>query len=255
METGGAPAPAISAFPMRKKKVRRIIAAEEVAIAFSDAQVAELAKIAKLPPATNMGVLAEGLREAACIFVRDASVPTANELHGQIAELFKASAGRQHDDVARLLEDLSPLARDMLPSLPDPEALHDVGQREAACESIEASCQFGGRFVDGRRRPSGKRSRPVWRPYLYAPERRRHFPKREAERDFATWVSIAWFDAAGAEPPRTAHHKADGRDVGPFARFLRQCLRLVGASADPVELINELHRRRRKMVRVSSINP
>jgi hypothetical protein len=237
---------------MRKKKVRRIIAAEEVAIVFSDAQVAELAKIAKLPPATNMGVLAEGVREAARFFARDARVPTANELHGQIAALLKASEERRYDDVARLLGELSPQARYMLPipSLPNPDALHDVDQREAACVSIAASCQFGGQFVQGRKRPSGNRSRPVWRPYLHAPEPQTNFAKRHLERDFVVWLSIAWLEATGAKPSQTARHCDGSRRLGPFARFARECLDHVGApGADIVELINGLHRRRREMER------
>jgi hypothetical protein len=251
METGDTAPPRKVASPTRGAKKSRPILAEDVAAVFNDARVAQLAKAAKPPPGINIAVLAEGVREAARIFVRDASDPTANELHDQIAALLKASERRRYDDLALLLEGLSPQTRDLMPGLPHPGALHDVEQREAACVSIAASCQFGGQFVQGRRRPSGNRSRPVWRPYLYAPDRRRHFPKREAERNFVTLLSIAWFDATGVAPSRTAHHKAAGRDVGPFAKFLRQCLHLVGAGhADVVELLNELHRRRRMQRRM-----
>ena len=40
-------------------------------------------------------------------------------------------------------------------------------------------------------------------------------------------------------PPRTARRADAGRNLGPFARFVEECLRLVGAGyADPVALIN-----------------
>jgi hypothetical protein len=242
----------------RVTKSRSIIALEDVPAVFDAVRIRKLATIAKVPPDADMNAFGAAVRGAARIFARDARVPTDNELHDEIAALLKASEGRWYDDVARLLEKLSPRARDMLcdatPSLeielPLPNALRDVERREAACAAIVSLCQFDGRFVKGRRRPSGKRSRPLWQPYLYAPERRRHFPKREAERDFVMWLSIAWCNATGAAPPRTARHPDATRDVGPFARFVRECLRLVGAGyADVVELINEVHRRRRGVKR------
>src|SRR5262249_162095 len=90
----------------------------------------------------------------------------------------------------------------------------------------------------------GKRSRE-WRPLLYAPELSRHFPKRTAERNFVMWLSMAWLEAVGRPAPRRAHHFAPG----PFARFVQECFRLLGAHAHAVELINQLADRRREMER------
>jgi hypothetical protein len=241
---------------MRTKKDRPIISADDVAVVFNDEQVAELAKTAKLPPGTDMAALAEGVQEAARIFAREASLLTGNELHSEIAGLHKAADRYWYDVLAAMMENLSSQARNMLKErgpagleieLPPPDALRDPARRDGACETIARFCRVGGGYIDGRRRPSGKQSRPTWRQLLHAPEPRRNFAKRDAERNFVLWLSIAWLDATGVPPSRTAHHKADGRDVGPFARFLRRCLRLVGAGdADAVELMNELHRRRRE---------
>jgi hypothetical protein len=55
-----------------------------------------------------------------------------------------------------------------------------------------SSCQIGGQLVEGRRRPSGKRSSPSLRPELYAPAPSRNFLRREAERNFVERLSIAW---------------------------------------------------------------
>jgi hypothetical protein len=63
-------------------------------------------------------------------------------------------------------------------------------------------------------------------------------------------LSLAWVEATGLAPSRTARPRDASRDVGPFARFVRECLSLVGAgNADAVELMNELHRRRNTMER------
>lgn len=48
---------------MRSKKKRPIIAAGDVEGIFNDAQVAELAKIAKLPSGADLAALAEGVRK------------------------------------------------------------------------------------------------------------------------------------------------------------------------------------------------
>jgi hypothetical protein len=104
-------------------------------------------------------------------------------------------------------------------------------------------------LVEGRRQHTGKRSRRVLRPILFAPEPRRHFPRRDAERQFVTRLSDVWRNVAGVAPSRTARW-GPTRDLGPFASFVSECLRLVGAGdADAVELINELHRGRRVKAR------
>jgi len=236
---------------MRTKKFRPVIAAEDVAVVFNDVQVAKLAQAAKAPPNTNMTALAEEVREAARIFACDAKLLIGNQLHAEIDELHKAADRRRYEEVADRIGNLSPLAQDMLKEqggwpieLPPLDALRDPARREDACELIARLCRFGGRLVDGRRRPLGKRSRPTWRPLLYAPEPRRQFPKRDVERDYVMWLQLAWLQATESRPARTADH----RNPGPFARFARECLRLVGAGhADVVELINEVHRRRREM--------
>jgi hypothetical protein len=235
------------------KKSRSPIAADDVLRIFNDQCIAELAKISKLPAGADLRRFAEGVREAARIYARDARIRTTNELHSEIATLYAAASRRRYEQVAAIIEKLSQEARALLNErgarsnlkceLPSPDALRDSVQQKRACAMIATLCQFGGGYVDGRRRPSGKRSRS-WRPLLYAPESRRHFSRRAAERDFVMWLSVAWTEASGKPPARTAHHSAPG----PFARLVHKCLRLVGAqAADAVELINELNRRRRKI--------
>jgi hypothetical protein len=268
------------------KKSRPIIRAEDVSTVFDVARIENLAEIAKLPPGADMKVWAEGIREAALVFVRDVRTSSNNELSREITGLHRAAQRRRYDDVADLRETLSARAQEHLEArgermsrdnvvlshdqrvtvknrqdqdvtrrptaseritLPASSDLRDETLRDKACEQIERLCSFGLVPVEGRCRPSGKQSRAVLEPLLHAPEPQRNFSKREAERTFGMLLRVAWVQATGTEPARTAHHAVEyRREVGPFARAVRECLRLIGGvDADPVELINELDRRRR----------
>jgi hypothetical protein len=240
-------------FSMGAKK-RPVIAIEEVPTALDDAKMAELAKIGKLPPDADKTAFADGVREAARIFAVEARIVTGNDLNHEIGDLLRAAERRRYDEAATLLENLSAESRYLLVDrgarpnirieLPTPDALCNPERREAACEAIARLCQFGGESVPGRRRPGGKQSRPTWRPLMYAPKPQRNFPKRDAERNFVMWLSMAWLEATGSAPTPTARYGNEG----PFARFARECLRLIGAPhADVSERLNELHRRRREM--------
>jgi hypothetical protein len=196
------------------------------------------------------------------IYARDAREPNDNELHAEIAALHKVAERRDFEQVAQLLAALSPPAREQLKnrgkwqgrkfSLPTPKALREPRLREGACTAVARLCRTGGGYVEGRLRPSGKRSL-TWRWRLYAPEPRSHFPKRQAERDFVMWLRLAWLEAVGEAPSATVNpgrgklqQNGSREPGGPFARMVCECLRLVGAPhADAVGLLNELARRRR----------
>jgi hypothetical protein len=232
---------------MRKKRPRSITSADQAPIVFDDVRVRELAKIAQLPQGADMAAFAAGIREAARIYARDARSPNVNALHDEIEQLHKAAECQRYEVVADLLERLSPRARDMLSghgAQPPSGALRDPALREEACAVVAQLCQYGGRWVKG---PPSKGSRPKWRPHLYAPDKDRNPPKRDAERHFVLMLQLAWLDATGVRPTVTARHRDESRDLGPFARFARECLRLFGATdADVVELMHELDRHRDK---------
>ena len=233
----------------RRATSRGIIRASEIEHVFDAPCIARLARTGKLPAHADLRLFGEGVREAVRIYARDARTPNANTQRRQIVELHKAAAGRRFEKVAELLRELSPTARDFLNergsrtlsiSLPEPEDLLDGARREEACVTIERIAGYVGSYVEGRMRPSGVRSR-TWRTTLYAPEPRRHFPRREAERDFLMWLSLAWLDAVG-EPPSLA---VNSDRPGPFARMVKECFELVGAGhIDVTGLINEQNRRR-----------
>jgi hypothetical protein len=264
-------------------KRRQIISLADVPTVFDDPCIRKLAANAKLPAESDLEAFGWWIREAAEMFVREVQVPTANEVRSEISALYKAAAQRDFERAASLLGSLSqgalalfeepPLAleikansqcavaktsraervrsrktRQSARPLPSPSELRDDASRDQACATIEGLCRIGGQLVEGRRRPLGKRSRANFRPHLFAPSAIRHFPKRDAERRFVWRLSLAWCEATGKQSPRTARRATAGRDIGPFARLVRECLRLAGARyADPVALINEMgasHERR-----------
>jgi hypothetical protein len=228
-------------------KSRKPIADADVSRIFDDGCIETLVAIGRLPAGADRKRFAEGIREAARIYARDVRIPTDNEIYAEIAALYRAAERKRCSQVAALVEKLSPKARELLSKratrlsleLPAPETLRDTAQ-QTACDIVLRLFQYGGKYAEGRRRPSGKRSR-TWRSLLVAPKPCQHFPKRDAERDFVMWLQLAWLEATG-KPPSVAANPAR---PGPFVRMVRKCLALVGAGhADAVGLINELNRRR-----------
>jgi hypothetical protein len=240
------------------RKRGSVIALADVPVVFNDAFIRELVALARLPPSADLNVFAAGVRETARIYAKDAREGDVNELHHEIAALYDAASQRRYDDAAGLLTDLSPQTRARLKDrlklpgprkaklrLPAARALRDRKRRDRACEIIEQLCRVGGVFVEGRKRPSGKWSRPTFRALLHAPAPRQHVSKRGPERSIVMNLETTWLEATGRKPSLTARHGDASRELGPFARFASKCLHCVGAGhADVVELINELNRRR-----------
>jgi hypothetical protein len=222
-------------------KSRDPIACADIPGVFDDARIDALAAIGWLPTDAKRTRFAEGIREAARIYAREARTPTDNELNAEIAALYGAAKRKRYGQVAALLEKLSSPARKLLSKratrlsleLPAPEGLRGTTQQKA-CDIVLKLCQHGGSYDEGRRRR--------WHPLLSAPKRSKNFPRRDAERDFVMWLQFAWLEATDKLPSLAANPARPG----PFARMAAECLRLVGAShADTVGLINELNRRRK----------
>jgi len=223
---------------------------------------------AKLPDKTDKHCLAKGIQEAAAIYMREVAEPNPKELYKGIKALYDAAMKQQYEQAALLREQLSVKTRDSLNDragridliLPSPEDLRDLARRDEACATIVKLCRIGGNWVEGRKRPFGKRSAATFNPLLYAPSgppelaalhhrSPRNFSKRDAERNLVMWLGVAWLEATGIPPSRTA----DRRNLGPFSRLVREVLQLAsgqGHSDSAVaERINELDVRRRKMER------
>jgi hypothetical protein len=159
--------------------------------------------------------------------------------------------------------------------LPSAQELLDPARREEACDVVRRFCSIGGLHIKGRMRPTGRRSK-TWKSLLCAdlfepgpepllagsayeptyvpvPRPAGRPPKREAERQFVMNLQLAWLEASGKPPPLTANPQR----LGPFARMVRECLKLAGAGYDEADkhpksadfavadLINEVNKRRR----------
>ncbi|WP_439370968.1 hypothetical protein [Bradyrhizobium sp. DASA03120] len=266
------------------------IAEADVQRVFNNACMARLAKY--LSPDMNPALLAEGVRQAASIYTREVRLHTVGEVRDKIKALYQAAERRQYDRVAVLRAQLSPETLRYLEArlsrtgpraaglrLPTEQELRDPKRREYACKMIERLCRVGGCYIQGRTRPSGRRS-VTWQPHLRGPAQSRyHVPelteanaddplpefteanaldaggvtdvldpaarsaKRELERRFVMNLQLAWLEATGEKPTATVSPSDPDR---PFANFVHECLRLVGAShADAVGLINDLSRQRK----------
>jgi hypothetical protein len=250
------------------KIVPKIIAPDDVSRVFDGDCIEELARICRLPITADRSRFGDGVREAARIFARDARIPNVNQVHDEIAALWKSANPAkppQWEAMAIALEALSPRVREILAYrgsrpgvatlLPTPKSLRDPGRREAARGAIVKLVLQGMQWAKGRSRGGGKRSRPGLAPVLFAPEKEKSPPRRIAERTFVTMLQIAWLEATGVQAVRTARRReyvercrsSDvHRELGPFAQLVRECFRLVGLpeDVDAVERINELHHRR-----------
>lgn len=226
----------------RLRKSRPIIAPDAVPAVFDDDYISKLAR--EMPPNVDLNTLCWWIREAASMFAQDARGPTANQLHDEIDALHAAARRRRFEQVADLLDKLSPEASAMLSTLANPTVVTGQSRHSAvlptsgdlrkealrgeACNAIARLCRIGGQFVKGRSRPSGKSPVDrVFRPHLFAPKPQRNALRRKAERHFVARLAAAWTQVTGQPPPHTARHRPD-REQGPFARFIRECLNRVG---------------------------
>jgi hypothetical protein len=87
-------------------KLRNPIAAANIPQTFDDSCIDELADIGRLPEGADRKRFAEGIREAARIYARDARTPTDNELNAEVAALYGAAKRKRYGQVAVLLEKL-----------------------------------------------------------------------------------------------------------------------------------------------------
>jgi hypothetical protein len=180
------------------------------------------------------------LRKDFEIYARDRLRGNINQIHDEIKELYCAAERNDAGLTIKLFCDLSPEARDILEHRaqrrPDLFSLDP-----AELSKIAALCRTGGTWTEGRKRPSGKRSR-IWSPLLFAPDKDKNFAKREAERMLIINMQLTWLAAMGEAPATTA----DPRKAGPFARFAQDCFRLAGAGhVNVVKNINAVARDRK----------
>ena len=228
-------------------KDQRLISEDDVERVFDAKCIRTLAILSKIPEIERFGA---DIREDARIYTREARESSDNELYKEIKRLHDAADRNLFERVRSLIEHLSPRARAQLAprwgqtnpraKFPEPNDFDFIDQREATCVKLASLCRVGGKYTEGRMRPSGKRSW-TWRWCYFAPKPSRHFRKRSVEQRFVRHLALTWHKITGKPAPKAVHrHKP-----GPFAIFVRECLRFCeNREADPINLINNRGRRR-----------
>jgi hypothetical protein len=121
-------------------KLLKPIAAADIQCIFDDACIDKLATIGRLPADADRKRFAEGVREAAGIYAREARAPTDNELHAEIATLYRAAECKRCGHLADLLEKISPKARELLskrdPAKPRTARIRRLAGGEASSEGL-----------------------------------------------------------------------------------------------------------------------
>ena len=232
-------------------KTQRTIAESDVDRVFDKACIKKLTKLSKLPDA-DIDRFGDSIRGDVRVYARDAREPTNNDLHHEIKRLHDACQKRDFKKAREAFERISSKARSELEErwerlyrgkeFPSPELFCSATKRDAVCSAIASICRIGGSYVKGKMRPSGKRS-ITWSWLYYAPEPRRHSPKRAAERKLVMHLALTWVDVTGKPAPKVVLR----RKPGPFARLVQECLKRSGAAAaDAINLINDYGRQRAK---------
>ena len=235
-----------------KTTSRSLIAISDVEGVFNDEIVKELAPTAKLPVDADIARLARSIRIAARIFLEEKAKFNFPQQRTAIERLYQLNTRAEDGDdrtaraLARAVDAMPADVRQWLLScntphdrnIPTAWEILSPATRQSAVERFRLILSYGGRVVAGRKRSGGRRSRS-FKPLLRLPERiESGRPRGEAERNFVQWLAVAYVEATGRSPPRTANYKIAIR--GPFPRFVHQCFELVGAPTGNVtRLLNQ----------------
>jgi hypothetical protein len=217
---------------MRRKQRRRIPKLEDLPRILDDELIKELAQEAKLSWAANLKKFAETIREAAERFITSMAVPADVAVRNEIRALYSAAERNRHTETARRVRELSPKARTVIKQrggrptvnleIPDQQAFDDPASGDEACKTIVRLLRVGmerGKLL------------------LHAPRPQPRPPRRKAELDLITWVRVAYYEATGMMPPRTAKP-----GTGPFPLMLQTFLDKIAPGASAVALMNKRER-------------
>jgi hypothetical protein len=189
-------------------KSLRLILANQVPVKFDADAIKAIADEAKIPATANLQNFGDAVRDAATRYIEAAKKPQIGAVRKEIESLYRQASKAEKGDAkavketAHSLEILSPTARQFLNQrvkrglpLPTPSDFLNNNQCEHAISQLLRLLYWGGGTAQGRAREDGKRSRPKFKPLLWAPTPRRGRPSNEAEREFLMWLSIAYLEA------------------------------------------------------------
>jgi hypothetical protein len=241
----------------RKTAARSLIAISEVESVFNDAVINELADILKLKSleGDDFSQFAKSIRQDVRLFIEAKDRLNNPKLREAIVKLYGLiTRAERHDDraaetLARAVDATRPEVWDWLArsnptgrDIPIAAEIHSPATRARAVQRLRLALSYGGLIKDGRKRPTGKRSRSI-EPLLRVPAIEPNRPRGEAEREFVRNLAFTYLSARGKSPP----YKVDFQVRGPFSVYVHRCFELAGAPSGHVtSLINELGEARRE---------
>jgi hypothetical protein len=241
----------------RKPTSRSLIAISDVESVFNDAVINELANILELEfrEPDDFRRFAQSIRQDARLFIEAKDRLNNPKLRQTIAKLYRLTTRAERDDdraverLARAVDGTPPDVWDWLArfnpkgsKIPTAAEIRSPATRPRAVQRLRLALSYGGMIKDGRKRPTGKRSRS-FEPLLRVPTIEPNRPRSEAEREFVRNLAFTYLSATGKRPP----YKVDFQVRGPFSAFVHRCFELAGAPSGYVtRLINEFGRARRE---------
>jgi hypothetical protein len=244
------------------KRVKPSLSNQTPVFPFDEEFAGQMAALAKLPALdeTALNSFKNNLNCAAHRYYA-AEYAHENTVRKQIERLWRAARRRNAEATAMALASLSaPALRELEarhrnnpinPILPDLDEFTGPGAA-AACEAVEQLCELGGGWVDGRMRPSGRRSR-TWKSILIVPEQVEHPKQRGAACVLVMWLQVAYEDACGKRYDGKLHVPTTAslnHGATPFVKLVQEVVGRLGAPhlathASVVNTINSLNAERR----------
>jgi hypothetical protein len=218
-----------------------LIAEKEIDFVFNAGVIAGLAKDIKATPdaVTRFG---DDLRSAARAYFAERARTNWKAIGEQIGDLYDGLVDRadrgSEPAAARLAARIGlidPATRNWLERcarrellFPSSEEILDRRTRKQAIKRLRSILSYGQERVEGRKRPSGRRSRATFGPLLRVPESSRGRPRDLAARELVQQLAIAYLEATGRSPPR----RVNLRSPGPFFRL--EPISKLPAAVDPL---------------------
>jgi hypothetical protein len=245
------------------KQRRSLISLSEIDQIFNESAIKELADALKVQEGAYSR-LAHNVRNDARFFIEAKGRLNIPKLRKEIARLYgfssrAAGGGKVTLQLARAVDAIPNDVREWLArcspegrNIPTAAEILSPATRADAVDRLRLAVSFGGQEIEGRKRPTGKRSRSV-EPLLRIPayakredeqtdsgkqtsSKRKRRPRGEAERGFVQNLALTYTELTGKRTPDTASL----RTPGPFAKFVRRCFELIGApTGSVIRLINQ----------------
>lgn len=223
-------------------------------------KIRELAKLAKLPTTADIKVFGENISVAIQIYLDE---KTPNYINKELKTLYKlAKAVTDGDDgkIKNLLEKFKIIStgakRELgkhgkyAPPIPTNEELENIETCKNAANILQRLITYGGCMKKGRNRPTGKQSRPTFKPYWDLPIVNPGWSSRQPELYLIRCLGMAYFEAIGKPAPYTADSRMrtnGGLIASPFTRLVVEVLKIAGKpNINAVELVNKYGTMREK---------